>query len=92
MAAQVCGPPRLDVVDVLTPMDLATLYDGTEDVAALWHRVREEIGVEDEGTGEERSAAIEKAARPRSRSSTQSPTAPVACSFTARTAPSSSAA
>ena len=61
MAAQVCGPPRLDVVDVLTPMDLATLYDGTEDDGELWHRVRGKIDVEDDGSGEGRIAAIEAA-------------------------------
>ncbi len=50
-------PASLDVVDLLTRMELATLHGG-EDVGELWRRVRERMGVEDDGTGEERVAAI----------------------------------
>ena len=51
------APSSLDAVDLLTRMELATLQGG-EDVAALWHRVRERLGVEDDGSGDERIAAI----------------------------------
>ncbi len=50
-------PASLDVVDLLTRMELAT-GQGGEDVAPLWRRVRERMGVEDDGTGEERVRAI----------------------------------
>ncbi len=47
----------LDVVDLLTRMELSTGRGG-EDVGELWRRVRERAGVEDDGTGEERVRAI----------------------------------
>ncbi len=51
------APSPLDVVDLLTRMELATLQGG-EDVGELWRRVRERLGVEDDGSGEERVRAI----------------------------------
>ncbi len=56
-AAGLRGPSRLDVVDLITLMDLAT-QPGGEGVAALWRRNLEEMGVEDDGSGEGRVAAI----------------------------------
>ncbi len=50
-------PTSLDVVDLLTRMELYT-GQGGEDVGDLWRRVRERMGVEDDGTGEERVRAI----------------------------------
>ena len=50
-------PASLDVVDLLMRMELATLQGG-EDVGELWRRVRERMGAEDDGSGEERVAAI----------------------------------
>ncbi len=50
-------PASLDVVDLLTRMELATLQ-GEEDVGELWRRVRERMGVEDDGTRKERVRAI----------------------------------
>jgi hypothetical protein len=46
----------LDVVDVLTLMQLATAAQA--DASATWHRHRQQMGVEDDGTGEGRVAAI----------------------------------
>ncbi len=50
-------PSPLDAVDLLTRMELATLHGG-EDVGELWRRVRERMGVEDDGSGEERVRTI----------------------------------
>ena len=50
-------PTPLDAVDLLTLMELATLHGG-EDVGEVWRRVRERMGVEDDGSGEERVRAI----------------------------------
>ncbi len=50
-------PTPLDAVDLLTRMELSTGRGG-EDVGELWRRVRERLGVEDDGTGEERVRAI----------------------------------
>ncbi len=43
---------RLDLVDAVTAMDLAT--GETADVAEAWHRTREGMGIDDDGTGAER--------------------------------------
>ncbi len=51
------APAALDAVDLLTRMELATLH-GDEDVGELWRRVLERMGVEDDGSGEERVRAI----------------------------------
>lgn len=57
MAGGLRGPSRLDAVDVITLMDLAT-QGGSEDVAALWRRNLEETGVEDDGSREERIGGL----------------------------------
>ncbi len=44
-------PDSMDLVDTVTLMELSV--DGG-DVAATWHRVRERMGVEDDGSGAER--------------------------------------
>ena len=44
-------PNSLDLVDTLTLMELSV---GGGDVVATWHRVRERMGVEDDGSGVER--------------------------------------
>ena len=55
-------PASLDVVDLLTRMELSTGRGG-EDVGELWRRVRERMGVEDDGTEEERIAEIQDHAK-----------------------------
>ncbi len=50
-------PSPLDAVDLLTRMELSTGRGG-EDVGELWRRVRERMGAEDDGTGEERIRTI----------------------------------
>lgn len=44
-------PSHLDLVDTLTLMELSV---GGGDVAEVWHATCERLGVEDDGTGEER--------------------------------------
>ena len=57
MAGRARGASRLDAVDAITLMDLATL-GRSEDVAALWRRNLARMGLEDDGSGEERIANI----------------------------------
>ncbi len=57
MAGGLHRPPRLDQVDLVTLMDLATQPD-SEGVADLWRRNLAAMGVEDDGSGEGRVAAI----------------------------------
>ena len=47
----------LDLVDLLTRMRLS-VEDPEADAAAVWHGVRERLGVKDDGSGEERVEAI----------------------------------
>ena len=44
-------PDSLDLVDTLTLMELSV---GGGDVAETWHATREQLGVEDDGSGAER--------------------------------------
>ena len=46
------GPTRLDLVDAIIAMDVAT--GGEDDVAETWHRTREGMNIEDDGSGAER--------------------------------------
>ncbi len=57
MAGGLHRPSRLDQVDLVTLMDLAT-HRGGEDVGDLWRRNLAAMGVEDDGSGEGRVAAI----------------------------------
>ena len=61
-------PAALDVVDLLTRMELATLQ-GEEDVGELWRRVRERMGAEDDGSGEERICRLREGTSPSAPSS-----------------------
>ena len=45
------APRGLDLVDLLTLMELATGVAADADVGDLWHRVRGEMGIEDDGSG-----------------------------------------
>ncbi len=61
-------PASLDVVDLLTRMELYT-GQGDEDVGELWRRVRERLGVEDDGTGEGRICRLRERTSPSAPSS-----------------------
>ncbi len=63
-----CVPASLDVVDLLTRMELST-GRGDEDVGEVWHRVRERLGVEDDGSGEGRICRLRERTSPSAPSS-----------------------